>query len=222
MPHDDATAQPDGNRSGDITQPWVVRYGRFLLAGNKTARSIILTLPAGVGNARDLLAHSDYPLGSKVVLAPGRAAAIVLQGYTPPTPTAGPLLPVPAGTYTLTVAVSGLALEPAGADTRIVQNAPSRADTQRWTLTPSDGFYTVKNVAGGLFLTSAGALKQQAATGGDDQLWRLLPDGPGFVFVSKGSGLDIDDPASSTQPGENLGTYQWGGNLNQTLRVSSL
>ena len=57
-------------------------------------------------------------------------------------------------------------------------------------------------------------------TNADDQQWQPLPDGPGFVFVSKKSGQAIDDPASSTRPGEGLGTYQWGGNLNQILRPS--
>ena len=213
-----------------MEQPWTVRYGSFLIFGNKGSQTSTLKLPVGAGLARDLMAHRNYPLGSKIPVPPGRAVVLVLPPSvaTPASaavPTPGPTAPVPNRTYTLTVAVSGLALEPAGgaagSGTRIVQTTPTGAASQQWVFaSDGSGGYTVKNVPTGLFLTSAGSLQQQMATNADDQRWQLLADGPGFVFVSKASGNDIDDPASSTTVGEGLGMYQWGGNLNQILHLT--
>ena len=70
VPCNSATLQSDGNLSGTVTQPWVVRYGNFLILGNKTSRPAMLNLPAGEGMARDLLAHRNYPLGSRIIVKP--------------------------------------------------------------------------------------------------------------------------------------------------------
>ena len=228
VPFSDATVQSDGNVSGNVGQPWAVRFGSFLILGNDSGTATTLKLPPGTGTARDLLAHRNYSLGAKITIQPGQAAVVVLPSAQPTwavQPKAGPSQPVPDGTYTLTVAASGLCLEPANgattSGTRIVQQTANREDDQQWVLTSSgNGFVTVKNAATGLYLTDAGQLQQGTQTNAEDQQWQPLPDGPGFVFVSKKSGQAIDDPASSTRPGEGLGTYQWGGNLNQILHLS--
>ena len=70
MPYNSATVQSDGNLSGGLFQPWVVRYGQWLIAGNPTANASTVQLPAGSGLAIDLVSSNTYSMGAVVPVPP--------------------------------------------------------------------------------------------------------------------------------------------------------
>jgi hypothetical protein len=76
MPHDAATAQSDGNLSGDYGQPWVLRYGNYLIILNRTDDAFDASLPPGQTSALDLISHR--PVANSFKVAPQTAAIIAL------------------------------------------------------------------------------------------------------------------------------------------------
>jgi fibronectin type 3 domain-containing protein len=208
MPHDSTTVQSDGNLSGGVAQPWVMRYGNWLIAGNPTSSSSTVTLPAGSGEALDLVSSNRYGMGSTVTVPAGGSVALNM-----PVTTTAQL--IANGTYALTNVSSQLLLDcPGGAPTNGLQidqaSSPSGVNSQ-WIFTyTGNGYYTVKNVASGLYLTSSttqgagSALVQEPADRWTDQSWQLIPSGDSYVLVNQASGLAINDPGNSNSPGTGM------------------
>jgi hypothetical protein len=78
MPSSGATEQSDGNLSGGFTQPWVARYGNYLVVLNRSSQADTITLPPGLGSATNLLTGTGYAMGSSFSVAAGQAAIIYL------------------------------------------------------------------------------------------------------------------------------------------------
>jgi fibronectin type 3 domain-containing protein len=208
MPHDSTTVQSDGNLSGGVSQPWVMRYGNWLVAGNPTSSSSTVTLPSGSGQALDLVSNNRYGMGSTVTVPAGGSVALNM-----PVTTTAQL--IANGTYALTNVASQLLLDcPGGAPTnglQIDQASPPSGVNSQWIFTyTGSGYYTVKNVASGLYLTSSttqgagSALVQQPADSWEDQSWRLVQSGDSYVLVNQASGLAVNDPGNSTSPGTGM------------------
>ena len=213
MPYNSATVQSDGNLSGGLLQPWVVRYGQWLIAGNPTAVASTVQLPAGSGLAIDLVSSNTYSMGSVVTVPAMGAVALNMPLVTT-------IQPVASGTYGVSNFFSKLVMNvPSGSTspgTQMNQVSATGASSQSWVFTYNGaGYYTISNVASGLLLDNpSGAtgngtvLDQQAASGGDNQLWQLIPCGGSFNLVNKYSGLLADIVGNSTSSGAllNLGT----------------
>jgi autotransporter-associated beta strand protein len=206
MPYNSATVQSDGNLSGGPQQPWVVRFGQWLIAGNPTTSSSALQLPAGSGTAIDLISSNKYSLGSTLTLAANQAVAIHLPLVTT-------VQPITNGTYAVSNILSKLVMDVPGgstsAGTQMDQTNSTGANYQKWVFTYNgSGYYTISNVASGLFLdnpsgsTNSGlALDQKPASGGDNQLWQLVPSGSGYNLKNKFSGLLADIVGGVTNAG---------------------
>jgi fibronectin type 3 domain-containing protein len=208
MPHDSTTVQSDGNLSGGVAQPWVMRYGNWLIAGNPTSSSSTVTLPSGSGEAFDLVSSNRYGMGSTVTVPAGGSVALNM-------PVTSPTQAVANGTYALTNVSSRLLLDcPGGAPTnglQIDQASPPSGVNSQWIFTyTGSGYYTVKNVASGLYLTSSttqgagSALVQEPADSWTDQSWQLIPSGDSYVLVNQASGLAVNDPGNSNSPGTGM------------------
>jgi hypothetical protein len=78
MPSSGATEQSDGNLSGGFAQAWVARYGKYLVVLNRSSQSDTVSLPAGSGNATDLLTGNTYAMGGSFSVPAGQAAIIYL------------------------------------------------------------------------------------------------------------------------------------------------
>jgi autotransporter-associated beta strand protein len=75
LPYNTANEQPDGNLSGtSYFTPYVVRYGNYLVVMNNSTGAYSATLPAGYGQAEDLISKNYYNLGSTVSIAAGQSA----------------------------------------------------------------------------------------------------------------------------------------------------
>jgi autotransporter-associated beta strand protein len=208
MPYNSATVQSDGNLSGAMNQPWIMRYGNWLVAGNPSTNSgsSTVTLPTGTGVARDAVSNNTYTMGSTVTLPVGGTVALNM-----PIPTTSQQ--IATGTYVLTNISSKLLLDcPGGAITPGLQmdqaSLPSSNNTE-WTFTyVGNGLYTVKNVASGLYLSGAGSqgagVLQQAADGQTNQQWQLIQSGDSYVLVNQSTGLDVNDPGASNNPGTGM------------------
>jgi autotransporter-associated beta strand protein len=206
MPYNSATVQSDGNLSGGPQQPWVVRFGQWLIAGNPTAASSSLQLPAGSGMAVDLVSSNQYRMGSTLALAPDQAVAIHMPLVTTAQPVAN-------GTYAVSNLLSKLVMDDpgsSGSDGMPMDQAFSTGGiNQNWVFAyDGSGYYTISNAASGLLLdnpsgsTNSGiSLDQQPASGGLNQLWQLIPSGSGFNLKNKFSGLLVDIVGSSTSSG---------------------
>jgi autotransporter-associated beta strand protein len=206
LPYNSATVQSDGNLSGGPQQPWVVRFGQWLIAGNPTTSSSTLQLPAGNGTAIDLISSNTYGLGSTLTLAANQAVAVHL-------PLATSVQPLANGTYAVSNLLSKLVLDVPGGSTvpgtQMDQTNSTGGNLQKWLFTwNGSGYYTISNVASGLFLdnpagsTNSGlALDQQSASGGDNQLWQLVSSGSGYNLKNKFSGLLADIVGSATNTG---------------------
>lgn len=79
MPHDAATMQSDGNLSGDFDQPWIVRYGPYLIVFNRSKNACAVKLPLGQGQAEDLLTRAFHPFGGTLEVPSGQAAVLYLS-----------------------------------------------------------------------------------------------------------------------------------------------
>ena len=206
MPYNSATGQSDGNLSGGPQQPWVVRFGQWLIAGNPTASSSTLQLPAGSGMAIELVSSNKYSMGSTLTLMANQAVALHLPLVTT-------LQPIANGTYAISNLLSKSVMDNPGssisAGTQMDQANSTGGNNQKWIFTYNgSGYYTISNMASGLLLdNSSGAtnsgisLDQQTASGGDNQLWQLIPSGSGFNLKNKFSGLLADIVGSSISSG---------------------
>ena len=226
MPHDSTTVQSDGNLSGGVSQPWVMRYGNWLVAGNPTSSSSTVTLPSGSGEALDLVSNNRYSMGSTVTVPAGGSVALNM-------PVATPTQAVANGTYALTNVGSQLLLDcPGGAPTnglQIDQASPPSGVNSQWIFTYSgSGYYTVRNVASGLYLTSSttqgagSALVQQPADGWEDQSWQLVQSGDSYVLVNQASGLAVNDPGNSTSPGTGMIVWSQDARTNSAWKFQPL
>jgi hypothetical protein len=75
LPHDSTTVQADGNLSGSsLNSPYVVSYGNYLFVLNNGATAYNATLPAGYGQAEELISKNFYNLGSTVSVPAGQSA----------------------------------------------------------------------------------------------------------------------------------------------------
>jgi hypothetical protein len=223
LPYNASTVQSDGNYSGALSQPWVMRYGNWLVAGNPTSTGSSLKLPAGSGQALDLVSNSKYSLGSIITVPAGGSVALNM-----PVTTTAQLLG--NGTYVMTNASSQLVLNcPGGAPTnglQIVQASLPAGTASQWVLTyAGNGYYTVQNVASGLYLTGnaaqGGALVQQPANGQTTQLWRPIQSGGGYVLVNEATGFDINDPGASSSPGTGMIMYQQDASVNSVWMLQA-
>ena len=209
LPYNSSTVQSDGNESGAISQPWVMRYGNWLVAGNPTTSSSTVKLPSGSGPALDLVSGAKYTMGSTVTVPAGGSVALNM-----PVATTSQLLG--NGTYVLTNVASQLVLNcPNGAPTnglQITQASLPVTTASQWVATyAGSGYYTIQDVASGLYLTGnaaqGGALVQQPSSGQATQLWQPIQSGGGYVLVNKSTGLDINDPGASNSPGTGMVMY---------------
>jgi hypothetical protein len=132
-------------------------------------------------------------------------------------PVAASTQPIPNGTYTLTLALDGLAMD---AQSNLEQNTPGTTTlTQQWVFTYNgSGYYTIKNVGTNTYLSGvSGGLSLQTATGGNEQLWLLSDTGLGYEISCKSGNGIIDDSGGSTSPGNQLINYTSGtGGINET------
>jgi hypothetical protein len=224
LPYNASTVQSDGNYSGALSQPWVMRYGNWLVAGNPTSTGSSLTLPAGSGQALDLVSNSKYNMGSNVTVPAGGTVALNM-----PVATTSQLLG--SGIYVLTNASSQLVLNcPGGAATnglQIVQASLPAGTASQWVLNyAGSGYYTIQNVASGLYLTGSaaqgGALVQEPANSQTSQLWQPIQSGGGYVFVNESTGRDINDPGLSNSPGTGMIMYSQDAGLNSVWMLQNL
>jgi len=141
------------------------------------------------------------------------------------------LTPVPIHDedYTVTNAFSGLVLDDPDSSPdsgkQIIQSPATGNKNQKWHFAQQpDGFYTIQNVASGLFLTYPGAadweqrvqLQQQTATNDASQLWMVNPVGTSsYVIYNKAGDLVINDPEFSQQPGQGMVLSHVNGGTNQ-------
>jgi len=107
---------------------------------------------------------------------------------------------------------------------QIIQWPATGQANQRWHFAQQPGgFYTIQNVASGLFLTAPGGtlwrkgvpLQQQTATHDGSQLWMVNPVGAGYVLSNQAVNLVLDDPGSSPQAGEGIIFWPLHGGPNQ-------
>ena len=213
MPYNSATVQLDGNLSGGLLQPWVVRYGQWLIAGNPTANASMVQLPAGSGLALDLVSSNTYNLGAMVPVPAGGTVALHMPLVTT-------IQPVASGTYVVSNFFSKLVMNVPGGSTspgtQLNQVSATGAGSQTWVFTYNgSGYYTISNAASGLLLDNPSGstgngtvLDQQTAASVDNQLWQLVPSGSGFNLVNKYSGLLADIVGGSVNSGAllDLGT----------------
>jgi len=211
MPHDAASEQDDGNLSGKLYEPWVARYGAWLVMGNSSNKPAALRLPGGSGVALDLVSGQRLSLGGSILLAPGHAAVIVLPAHFTQQVVPGPRQPVPNGTYTLTAAHSGLAL-----DQTLRQQPRDQSPGQRWIVTWDNGFYSCRNAAANVLLADSGNLSLGKSAAGDSQLWMLSANGIGYELINKGTGRALDVLYGATDAGQSITTHSYNGGLNQT------
>jgi hypothetical protein len=224
LPYNASTVQSDGNESGAISQPWVMRYGNWLVAGNPTPSSSTVNLPSGSGQALDLVSKTKYDMGFAVTVPAGGAVALNM-----PVATTSQLLGT--GAYVLTNVSSQLVLNcPNGAATnglQITQASLPAATASQWVVTyAGSGYYTVHNVASGLYLTGnatqGGALVQRPSNSQAGQLWQPIQSGGGYVLVNKATGLDINDPGSSRNSGNGMIMYSQDAGTNSVWLLQSL
>jgi regulation of enolase protein 1 (concanavalin A-like superfamily) len=142
--------------------------------------------------------------------------------------------PVADGIYTIENNKSGLLLDdPSSSQTsglQLIQNSTvsniyefGGGNDERWSIAFNGaGFYTIENLASGLFLTDPGAstkagvaLEQAAADGTTDQLWALFISGSSFIIKNDASGLVADDTGNSTSAGTGMDIYTANGGSNQ-------
>ncbi|MFF7994294.1 ThuA domain-containing protein [Kitasatospora xanthocidica] len=129
----------------------------------------------------------------------------------------GPPRPVGAGTYTVTNAASGQAVDATSASVEdgaeVVQNAPNGSAFQRWQLSDAgNGAFTLTaaggkclDVPGDKVVTDGALLQQWSCWGGDNQSWRVEPSGPGtYRLVSVAGGKCLDVPGAATADGVRL------------------
>ena len=206
MPFDSATEQSDGNLTGGINQPWVARFGNWLIMGNNSASSATLKLPAGNGVARDVVSGNRYNMGTNITVPAGRGVAMALSAVTS-------AQPVASGTYTITCMGSNFVLDDPGASKtsgiQIIQYAADGATDEQWSFTYNgSGYYTVKNVSSGLYLASSGgssdALEQRTVDGGTDELWQLIASGNGYYLVNESTGTNANNPGNSQTEGTGM------------------
>jgi hypothetical protein len=167
--------------------------------------------------------RDDGSTASTVTL--GGAQGAVLMGSTTSGNNGSSLFD---GTYTVTNESSGLVLEDPSYSTtsgqQIDQWGSNGGSNQQWQFTANNsGYYTIQNVASGLYLTSPGSggssLQQQSGNGGDSQLWSLKSLGNGYLIQNKATGLVIDDPAFSSAQGTGIIVWPSNGGSNQTWTI---
>jgi hypothetical protein len=128
-----------------------------------------------------------------------------------------------AGTYKITNANSGLALDTASEGTAqgtLVDQATSgSSSTQSWKLVSAgNGLYKIENVGSGLMLGISGESTANGGTaliwsdnGTADHLWQLVPVGSGhYEIVNDNSGLVLGVNGESTSSGAQV--LQWADN----------
>ncbi len=142
---------------------------------------------------------------------------------------------VPSGSYVLAVRhtnqVVDLAAGATADGTATVQSTWAATDTQRWQLDwQGDGLYRATNVAtqasGAKALDNGGSstagdnLVLQPVNGGTGQLWKITPDGDGFVRIeSAHSGLVAEVVGASSDDGANIVQSPRSGADSQQWRV---
>jgi len=163
--------------------------------------------------------RDDGSIATKVTLAAKQGA--VLIGTSSGGDNSGGLSD---GTYSITNASSQLLLDdPAFSGSngqQMIQWGSNGGANQRWQVTSKgNGYYTLQNVASGLYLASPSSpgagVQQQSGNGGDSQLWSLKSSGSGYVIQNKASGLALDDPAYSTAQGTGIIVWSANGGANQ-------
>ena len=148
----------------------------------------------------------------------GTALVDYVRVYSPSTAAINP-----AAWYTVNNANSGLCLDDAnsgtGTGTPVQQNTCTYGQWhQEWQFTPTDsGYYKVTSrntplvwdVTGGPGATGNSVPVQLWSYGGGaNQQWKPVALGNGtFQFVARHSGLCLDTPAASTNPGQQLQQY---------------
>ncbi|WP_051836379.1 ThuA domain-containing protein [Streptomyces sp. NRRL WC-3742] len=157
------------------------------------------------------------------------AAGAVQADCSPP----GPVGPVGAGTFTVTNAASGKAVDALSAPVEdgaaVVQNPSNGSASQRWRLSDAgNGAFTL-TAAGGRCLdvpgdstTADGALLQQwTCWGGPNQSWRVEPSGSGvYRLVSVAGGKCLDVPGATTADGIQLNQYTCNGTPAQQWKLT--
>ncbi|MFJ2865573.1 ThuA domain-containing protein [Kitasatospora sp. NPDC087314] len=193
---DESSYDPGSDRMGDHPITWCaqVQGGRSWYTG---------------------MGHTDEsyadPAFRAMLLGGIRLAAGVDQADCSPTG------PVGAGTFTVTNAASGEAVDATSASVEdgaaVVQNAPNGSASQRWQLSDAgNGAFTLTaaggkclDVPGDKVVTDGALLQQWSCWGGDNQSWRVEPSGSGtYRLVSVAGGKCLDVPGATTADGVQL------------------
>ena len=139
-----------------------------------------------------------------------------------------PSQPIPNGRYILLYTTDqSYELDVAG-DTG---NISDGTNVQLWSDTASsrynsfdltkleNGYYKIKHVASGKYLTVAGGstayganVEVSADNGSNAQQWAIVSNGEGYSLISKANGYALDLPNAATGDGNNLTTYPRFGN----------
>ncbi|MEV0408349.1 RICIN domain-containing protein [Actinoallomurus sp. NPDC050550] len=112
------------------------------------------------------------------VLSTGLVGAVPAQAHGPVTP--GTAAVVPPGTYSIeNVGFRGQVLTADAQSNTVVGSPAGETATQRWTVAPAGGAYTIKNVQTGRYVGSDGdrTVLQDAPA-----RWNLAPQ-PGFHYA---------------------------------------
>jgi hypothetical protein len=165
------------------------------------------------------ISESDYPISNGSVTVPVTTTAS--NGYhLVITPSGGSTSL--AGSYQITNANSGLALDTSGGGTAqgtaAVQAAASTATHQTWTLVAAgSGLYKITNKASGLLLGINGMSTSDGGTaliwgdnGTTDHLWQLIPYAGRYKIANYNSGLVLGVQNMSTASGAPV--LQWDDN----------
>jgi len=88
------------------------------------------------------------------------------------------------------------------------------AATDAWTLTYSNGFYSIKQKGTNMALDIDGAQAHAtanawlyASNGGSAQQWKITPNGIGYRLQARCSGLSLDIDGAQMKPGTNVQQY---------------
>ncbi|MEU6973469.1 ThuA domain-containing protein [Kitasatospora aureofaciens] len=209
---DESSYDPGSDRMGDHPITWCqnVQGGRSWYTG--------------MGHTIE--SYAD-PAFRTMLLGGIRLAAGAEQADCSPTGTVG------AGTFTVTNAASGQAVDAASTSVEdgaaVVQNPPNGSAFQRWQLSDAGNGAFALTAAGGKCLdvpgdqTAADGAKlwQWSCWGGANQSWRVEPVGSGaFRIVSVASGKCLDVPGNSGANGLQLNQYACNGTAAQQWKLT--
>jgi hypothetical protein len=132
---------------------------------------------------------------------------------------ASPSSGIPNGNHMLKNLLSGMLLddtaESRNPGTQMIQWPDHGGANQSWNFaSQGNGYYTLQNVASGLYLTSPTVMgwgvTQEDQRNDDSQLWYLEPSGSGYYLLNKATGWALANPQSSETQGTGMTVWSRG------------